>query len=84
MTKEAEIEAWVRRRRRRIIHNQLLIQMSAILSIALPIPLTALVFWALFGLGSPIIIQSLVTLWVIATIIYAALSIYIKIKQRNL
>jgi hypothetical protein len=84
MTKEAEIEAWVRRRRRRIIHNQLLIQASAILSVVIPLPLVALIFWIVFGLGSPIIIQSLVTLWVIATIIYAALSIYIKIKQRNL
>jgi hypothetical protein len=84
MTKEAEIEAWVRRRRRRIIHNQLLIQASAILSVVIPLPLVALIFWIVFGLGSPIIIQSLVTLWVIAAIIYAALSIYIKIKQRNL
>jgi hypothetical protein len=84
MTKEAEVEAWVRRRSRRIIHNQLLIQVSAILAIAIPLPLVALFFWAVFGLGSPIIIQSIITLWVIVTIIYAALSIYIKIKQRKL
>lgn len=84
MTKEAEVEAWIRRRNRRIIHNQLLIQLSAMLAIAVPFPLTALIFWATFGLGSPIIIGGIITLWVVASVVYAALSIYIRIRQRNL
>jgi|GEM_PF-2082285 len=83
MTKEAEVEAWVRRRSRRIIHNQLLIQVLAVLAIVVPFPLAALIFWVVFGVGSPVIIQSIITLWVAVTVIYAALCVYIKIKQKK-
>jgi hypothetical protein len=82
MTREAEAEAWVRGRKR-TIHSQLLIQFFAVLAIAAPLPITALVFWAAFGLALPLVIQSIVALWVITTIVYFGMSIYTRIKQRN-
>lgn len=82
MTKEAEIEAWIRGRKR-VIHNQHLIQALAVLTIIVPLPLTAFVFWIVFGLGVPIVVQGIVSFWVAATIIYIALSAWIRIKHRS-
>jgi hypothetical protein len=82
MTREAEVEAWLRGRKR-TIHSQLLIQFLAVLAIATPLPITALVFWAAFSLDLPFVIQSIVALWAITAIVYVGMSIYIRIKQRN-
>jgi hypothetical protein len=82
MTREAEAEALVRGRKR-TIHSQLLIQFLAVLAIATPLPITALVFWAAFGLAQPIVIQSIAALWATTTIVYFGMSIYTRIKQRN-
>jgi len=82
MTKEAEIEAWIRGRKR-IIHNQYLIQALTVLAMIVPLPLTSLVFWIVFGLGLPIVIQGIVSSWLAAAIIYVVWSAYVRIKQRS-
>jgi hypothetical protein len=82
MTKEAEIEAWIRGRKR-IIHNQYLIQALTVLAMIVPLPLTSLLFWIVFGLGLPIVIQGIVSSWLAATIIYVVWSAYVRIKQRS-
>jgi uncharacterized RDD family membrane protein YckC len=83
MTREAEAEAWVRRGRR-AVHNQFFIQALAVLAIVVPLPLVATIFWAVFGLASPMIIQGIVVLWAAATIAYAALFVYTRIRQGKL
>jgi len=83
MTREAEAEAWVRKGRR-AVHNQFLIQVLAVLAIVVPLPVVVAVFWAVFGLASPLIIQGIVVLWAAATIVYAALLVYTRIRQGNL
>jgi hypothetical protein len=80
MTREDEAEAWVRGKKR-VVHNQLFIQVLAVLAIVVPFPLVAVIFWVVFGLASPLIIQGIVVLWAIATIAYAALFVYAKIRQ---
>ena len=80
MTREDEAEAWVRGKKR-VIHNQLFIQLLAVLAIVVPLPLVAVIFWVVFGLASPLIIQGIVVLWAIATIAYAVLFVYAKIRQ---
>jgi hypothetical protein len=82
MTKEAEIEAWIRGRKR-IIHNQHLIQALTVLAMMVPLPLTSFIFWIVFGLGLPIVIQGIVLSWLAATIIYIVWSAYVRIKQRS-
>jgi hypothetical protein len=83
MTREDEAEAWVRKSRR-VVHNQFLIEVLAVLAIAIPLPLVMTVFWAMFGLGSPVIIQGIIVLWAATTVIYAALATYARIRQRKL
>jgi hypothetical protein len=83
MTKLAEAEAWVRRSRR-MIHNQLLIQVFSILAIVVPLPMVTLIFWTAFGLASPLVIRSLIGLWAAAMIIYAATAVYTMIQRRKL
>ena len=80
MTREDEAEAWVRGKKR-VVHNQLFIQVLAVLAIVTPFPLVAVMFWVVFGLASPLIIQGIVVLWAIVTIAYAGLFVYAKIRQ---
>jgi hypothetical protein len=68
MTGEAEVEAWVRGRKR-IIHNQHLIQVLTVLAMILPLPFTAFVFWVAFGLGLPIVLQGIVSFWACSSVI---------------
>jgi len=83
MTREAEAEAWVRRSRK-ALHNQFLIQILAVLAIVVPLPLVAVVFWAAFGLASPMVIQGFLVLWATATVTYAATMVYTRIRDRKL
>jgi hypothetical protein len=83
MTRLAEAEAWVRRNRR-LIHNQPLIQFLSVIAIIMPLPMATLVFWAAFGLASPLVIQSLIGAWTAAIIIYASMAVYTKIEHRKL
>jgi len=83
VTREAEAEAWVSRSRRSV-QNQFLIQALAVLAIVAPLPLVAVTFWAVFGLASPIIVRGIFALWAAATITYAALSVYTRMRQRKL
>lgn len=83
MTRETEAEAWVRGDRQ-IIHSQKLIQLLTVFAIAMPLPIMALTFWAVFGLNSPIVIQSITTTWVVSTIAYGACAVHTRMKQRRL
>ena len=77
-----EAEAWVHRSRR-MIHNQPLIQLLSVIAITVPLPIAAFVFWAAFGLASPLVIQSLIGLWAAAMIVFATMTIYTKIERRK-
>jgi hypothetical protein len=81
--REAEAEAWVRRKRR-AIHNHFLIQAIAVLALVVPFPLVGVIFWALFDVAHPVIIQGIFFLWAIAAVTYTAMLAYTKVKQRKL
>jgi hypothetical protein len=83
MTREAEAEAWVHRSRR-AVHNQFLIQSLAVLAIVAPLPLVVVTFWAVFGLASPIVIRGILAFWIIATLAYAAMSVYARTRRMEL
>jgi len=67
-----------------MIHNQVLIQLLSVIAIIVPLPMAALVFWTVFGLASPLVLQSLIGLWAATMIIYATMAIYTKIERRKL
>jgi hypothetical protein len=83
MTKLVEAEAWVRRNKR-MIQNQLFIQLLSVIAIVVPLPIAVFVFWTAFGLASPLVIQSFVGLWAAATIVYVTKTIYARIERRKL
>ena len=82
MAREAEAEAHFRKNRQ-VICNQQLIQFFAVLAIAVPLPLTGIVFWAMFGLSSPLAVQSVAAFWAVAATTYFGMNLYVKIKQRK-
>jgi len=76
MDEQAQAEAWVRKKPRRIIQNQTLIQLLIILSIATPIPLAGVAFWMVFAVCPFIAIPSILASWACATVTYVALWFY--------
>ena len=77
-----EAEAWIRGKRR-MVHNQSLIQFFAILAIIIPLPDVASVFWVTFGLGCAIAIQIILGLWASVAVIYSTSVVCIRIRQRK-
>jgi len=82
MSRKAEAEAWTRRKRR-VIRNQPLIQLFATLAVVMPLPLVTLIFWVVFFVASPMIIQGMAIAWAATVTIYFTLTMYIRIKQRK-
>lgn len=66
---------------RRIIQNQLLIQLLIILSIAIPIPLATVIFWLIFGVAPAIVIPSILVVWVAGSVSYAVIRLWAKLED---
>jgi hypothetical protein len=73
--KQAQSEAWVRKKKR-IIHNQWLIRILLILSLIVPIPASGIILWLFFVAFPPIILQSVLALWFASSVAYASLRVY--------
>jgi len=73
-------EVWVRKKPRRIIHNQLLIQLLIIFAIASPIPLSGVAFYCVFYVVPSVIIPVGLCLWVALVVVYGILYAYFKVK----
>lgn len=81
MDEESQGEAWVRKKPRRIIQNQILIQLLIILSMAAPIPLTGVIFWLIFGIAPVIVVPSILIAWIIISVSF--ITIQLHIERRN-
>lgn len=66
---------------RRIIQNQLLIQLLIILSIVIPIPLATVIFWLIFGVAPAIVIPSILVVWVAGSVSYAVIRLWAKLED---
>ncbi len=84
MTEAAVAEAWIRRRKKRLVNSQKLIQLLAVVTISAPLPLAVLLFQGFFGTGSPIAIQISFASWATVAAVYFAAVGYTRIKQRKL
>jgi hypothetical protein len=82
LTGQAEAEAWVRKPKR-IIQNQSLIQLVAVLAIMVPLPTVGIVFWLVFAVCPSIVIPIIIAAWIAASVIYASLSVYARIKLKH-
>lgn len=64
--KVVEAEVWVRTKPRRIIHNQIVIQILAMIAMGLPIPLAGVVMYLIFGIVPSITIPLVIGAWFFA------------------
>jgi hypothetical protein len=63
---KAEAEAWARTKPKRIIHNQTLIQLLAILAVAVPLPASGVIMYVVFCVAPTVAIPSIIVLWFFA------------------
>jgi hypothetical protein len=66
---------------RRIIQNQVLIQLLIILSVATPMPLALVMFWLAFGVAPAIVIPSILVVWVAGSVSYAVIRLWAKLED---
>jgi hypothetical protein len=58
-----EAEAWFRRKPKRIIHNQMLIQLLMVLAVFIPIPACGIIMYLIFYIAPAIVIPAILVLW---------------------
>jgi len=80
--KQAQAEAWVRKPRR-IIQNQLLIQILMMLVLAVPIPLGGFIFWMVFCAAPAIVIPSIVIVWVLSSVSFIVMRMHIERQNKR-
>jgi hypothetical protein len=78
-----EAEAWVRKKPKRIIHNQTVIQILMMLNIALPLTVPGVVLWLVFCLYPQIVIPAILTLWLAGSVAYVALRVHVKRQNKK-
>jgi hypothetical protein len=80
--RQAQAEAWTRKKPKRIIQNQRLIQLGIILCIAVPIPLAGVVFWLVF-VAVPHMPLILFVTWLISSALYIGLEIVVRYEKKH-
>lgn len=55
---------------RRIIHNQLLIELLIVLAVAVPVPLAGFVFWAVFAVCPFVVVPAILVVWAVGVFGY--------------
>jgi len=78
-----EAEAWIRKKPKRIIHNQLLIQLLMIVVVITPIPASGLVLWLVFSFYPRIVIPSIIVVWAMVSVVYVGLRLWVLKKNRK-
>jgi len=81
MNEDAQAEAWVRKKPKRIIQNQTLIVALGILVPFGTVSLCVVIFWLVFSI--PFGVVTAVVLWIISTIAYVSFNIYYMRKDRK-
>lgn len=79
--KQARAEAWTRKKSKRIIQNQRLIQFIIFLCMAVPIPLAGVVFWLVFAV--PYMPLILFVAWLICSALYVGLAIVVRYGKKH-
>ena len=79
--KLAQAEAWIRKKPKRTIHNQKLIQVLLMLSVGVPIPLAGVVIALAFCV--PYMPLMLLVAWCIASSSYITLRVVVAKRNRS-
>jgi len=75
-----QAEAYVRKKPKRIIHNQALIIALMCLTVVGGAPLGVFIFWLTFGIYPSFTVPLIMILWAVSAITYMSLRIYFKVK----
>jgi hypothetical protein len=81
MEDDAWIEAWIRRKPKLMLHNQILIQISLAAAIASPIPLTGLAFWLAFDLYPSVFIPAIIVIWLVTLTAFSTIRLWNTAKK---
>ena len=81
--KQAQAEAWVRKKPKRIVQNQMLIQLLIILSMATPIPLTGVMFGLVFSVAPAIVVPSIVVAWVVGSFSFIVMRLHVERQNKK-
>lgn len=83
MEDDAWIEAWIRKKPRRVIHNQFLIEIFFALAFITPFPITGVSIWLIFGFYPIVVVPAILIAWLLVFISYTTLKLYHVIQKKN-
>jgi len=78
----AQAEAYVRKKPKRIIQNQVLIVAIMCAVVVGTIPLSVVIFWLVFGVA-PIMIPSILVVWAVSSVSYAVMRVHVERQNRK-
>jgi hypothetical protein len=80
---DAQTEAWIRKKPKRIIHNQLLIQILIVVSVLTPVSASGLVLWLIFSFYPRIVIPAIIVVWAMVSVVYVSLRLWVMKQNRK-
>jgi membrane protein YdbS with pleckstrin-like domain len=83
MGEQAQAEAWVRKKPRRTIHNQTLIQLLAIACGVGSIWLGGFIFWLVFGVAPAIVVPSILAVWAVGSVSYIVMRLHVERQNKK-
>jgi len=81
--RQAQAEAWIRKKPRRIIQSQALVVMLMILTVIVPIPLSGLILMLVFCVAPAIVIPSILVVQVVGSVIYIVMRLYVERQNKK-
>jgi len=78
-----QAEAYARKKPKPIIHNQLVIQLLIVLSMAVPMPLAGAMCWLVFGIAPKIVIPSILAVLTVGSVSHIVIQLYIKRQNKK-
>jgi len=79
--KQAQAEAWVRKKPKRIVQNQTLIILLMILAVGVPIPAAGFLFYCVFCVAPSYVIPICLGLWAALVVVYGLIYVYVKVRD---
>ena len=83
MNEEAQAEAWVRKKPKRIIQNQTLIVALMILVVVGTAPLCVVIFWLVFSVAPAVVIPSILVVQVVGSVSYIVMRLHVERQNKK-
>jgi hypothetical protein len=81
--KQAQAEAWIRKKPKRIIQNQTLIILLMILAVGVPIPATGFLFYCVFCVAPSYVIPICLSLWAVCSVSYIVMRLHVERQNKK-